>query len=386
MRKLVAIVLVTLLSAASAPGETPATRSANVGQDVAAIKKVDREGQGHAEAKQAAKRLASALPAELTTILAGLDDANPLAENWLRGSFEAAAQAAGKDLPKADLEQFVLDRTHSSRARRLAFEWLVRADPTSQERLVPGMINDPSPELRREAVARLMDLAKKADEAKARSLYEEAFAAAVDGDQVQQLAKTLKKQGAEVDLVKHFGFVTHWTLIGPFDNRELKGFDVAYPPEKELNLKSEYDGMTGKVAWVPAEAPIDPDLLDPARVGLFDIAKLTDKHKGAATYATTDFYSKEEQPVEFRLSTDNAWKLWLNGRLVFAREEYHRGRFFDQYIVRGTLKPGKNVLLLKVLQNEQTDDWAQDWGFQFRVCDLTGKAVLSSEPRTTTQR
>lgn len=387
MRISVAALVATLLWAASSMGDSSTERSGDrLSQALSAIKKVDREGRGHAEAKQGAKVLSAASPAELTTILAAMDDAGPLAANWLRGAFEAAAQAAGKDLPKGDLEAFVLDRKHSSRARRLAFEWLVQEDPAARERLVPGMIDDPSPELRREAVARLIDLAKKAEGEKARSLYEEAFAAAVDGDQVQQIALVLKKDGVKVDLVKHFGFVTRWTLIGPFDNRESKGFDVAYPPEKEIDLEKEYEGMKGKVAWSPAAAPIDPDVLNPDRVGLFDIAKLTDKHKGAATYATTDFYSDREQAVEFRLSTDNAWKLWLNGELVFAREEYHRGRFFDQYIVKGTLKPGKNVLLLKVLQNEQTDDWAQDWGFQFRVCDLTGKAVLSKEPQATSQR
>ncbi len=86
------------------------------------------------------------------------------------------------------------------------------------------------------------------------------------------------------------------------------------------------------------------------------------------------------QTVEFRLGTSNAWKLWLNGELLFAREEYHRGMFLDQYAVRGKLKPGKNTILLKILQNEQTEDWAQDWSIQFRVCDFSGRAIRPSKP------
>ena len=116
-------------------------------------------------------------------------------------------------------------------------------------------------------------------------------------------------------------------------------------------------------------------------VGLFDIARLTRPHKGAVTYAATEFQSDREQEIEFRLSTQNAWKVWLNGEFLFGQEEYHRGSMFDQYAVRGRLKPGKNVILLKVCQNEQTQDWAQTWAFQFRVCDVSGRGLRSSAER-----
>jgi hypothetical protein len=33
--------------------------------------------------------------------------------------------------------------------------------------------------------------------------------------------------------------------------------------------------------------------------------------------------------------------------------------------------------LLKICQNEQTEEWAQNWAFQFRVCDAIGTAVLA---------
>jgi hypothetical protein len=39
------------------------------------------------------------------------------------------------------------------------------------------------------------------------------------------------------------------------------------------------------------------------------------------------------------------------------------------------LTAGMNVILLKVCQNEQTEDWAQDWKFQLRVSDSSGAAV-----------
>jgi hypothetical protein len=51
----------------------------------------------------------------------------------------------------------------------------------------------------------------------------------------------------------------------------------------------------------------------------------------------------------------------------------------DQYRMRGQLKAGKNTILIKLCQNEQTEEWAQRWQFQLRVCDATGTAVLSAD-------
>jgi len=79
--------------------------------------------------------------------------------------------------------------------------------------------------------------------------------------------------------------------------------------------------------------------------------------------------------VEIRAGCINASKIFLNGKEIFAREEYHHGMLFDQYRARATLKAGRNELLIKVCQNEQTEPWAQSWSFQVRVCDFVGAAV-----------
>jgi hypothetical protein len=60
-------------------------------------------------------------------------------------------------------------------------------------------------------------------------------------------------------------------------------------------------------------------------------------------------------------------------------EVYHANSAIDQYVGRGVLKKGKNVILVKVCQDEQTVDWAQNWVFQLRVCDASGKAILAAD-------
>jgi len=68
-------------------------------------------------------------------------------------------------------------------------------------------------------------------------------------------------------------------------------------------------------------------------------------------------------------------KLYLNGKEIFFREEYHHGDRFDGMVGKGTLKAGRNEILVKVCQNEQKEDWAQTWQFQLRLCDAIGGAV-----------
>lgn len=338
------------------------------------IQEVSKKGEGHSRATAAVVELQTAGVEAAIPVLTAMDHANPLAFNWLQVAFESIADQAMKEdkLSSQSLEAFVVDRTHNGRSRKVAFDWLSKVDNTAFDRLVPQMLDDPSGPLRREAVAMVIGQARQATgETAQAALWNKALAGAVDRDQVDTIADALKKLGETVDLVEHFGLLTEWYVVGPFDNSDMKGFDVVYPPEKEVDLNAEYAGKTGMVAWTKLVSDRDD--------GEFDLAELTEPHKGAIDYAYSEFHSGHEQEVEFRLATANAWKLWVNGELVFAREEYHRGMRFDQYIVRGGIRKGKNTFLLKVCQNEQTQSWAQRWAFQFRVVDQSGRAVTQVE-------
>lgn len=367
------------IAAAVLLSTTAIVLAAEYSEAVKTIKAVGSEAKGNKEAAKAWKQLAAGDSSSIPAILGALDDANPLAANYLRNAVETIAQRElkqGGTLPTAELEAFVHETRHEPRARRLAFELLARVDKTAPERLIPGMLNDPSVELRRDAVQRLITVGteqlgkdKKED---AKSTLAAALAGARDDDQVQILKKRLEELGEKVDLPKHFGFLMTWQLIAPFDNTDKKGFDVAYPPEEKLDLNAEYEGKGGmKIRWSPHTTDNE--------YGIVDVAKSLSAYKGAVSYATTEFVSDKEQPVEFRLGTPNSWKVWLNGKLLFSRDEYHRGMSLDQYKMRGTLKPGRNVILIKVCQNEQTEEWAQRWQFQLRVCDAAGTAVLPTD-------
>jgi hypothetical protein len=337
---------------------------------------VDKEGQGHPAAQQAMHGLATAKAADLPAMLAALDHASPLGANWIRNAIETVADRALKQkqpLPAQDLEKFARDPSHQPRARRLAYEWLAKVDPTAHDRLIPGMLLDPAPEFRRDAVALRMDEAAKVDpvidKPKAVKLYREALSGAIHDDQVKTIAAALDKLGQKVNIAEHFAFITRYSIIGPFDNRGGKFLETAYPPEKEIRLGAQYDGQLGKVSWVPLSTTND--------FGIVDIAKQVHPYKGATMYLLAEFSSPQERPIELRLATQNAWKIWLNEKLLFARNEYHRGSVFDQYRVPGTMRAGRNTILLKICQDEEKEDWAQSYQFQLRVSDSNGSGIRS---------
>ena len=351
-------------------------RAVDLESHLEALRAVGPMGAGNREASEAWQQVVQADARQLPVVLAAMDDAGPLAVNWIRTAVDAIAERTLDEtgaLPTAELERFVGDTNHSPRARRTAYEWLVRVDPKAK-RLIREMLDDPSLELRRDAVAQLIGDAVAVEElgnaASAVPLYRRAFSAARDHDQVKMLAKKLEGLGQEVDVTRHLGFITRWELIGPFDHTGESGFDVAYPPEKEIDLAGSYEGKHGQVGWI--------DYQSTHEYGLVDLNEAFEEEKGVIAYAMTEFVAPVRREVDIRLNSYNAVKVWVNGKLIGSHNVYHSGSQLDQYVSRATLEPGKNVILVKVCQNEQTQSWTKFWSLGLRVCDRLGTAVLSS--------
>ncbi|HRI15012.1 MAG TPA: hypothetical protein PLX89_18615, partial [Verrucomicrobiota bacterium] len=320
--------------------------------------------------------LAKANAQDVPGLLAAMDGANDYALNWLRAAVETIVQretSAGRKLPVAELNSFLLDPKHHPRARRMAYELIVQADSERARKLLPGFVNDPANELRRDAVQLLVDAAAARvgnDQAAAVAGYREALAYSRDPDQIEAIAKHLGELGDPADLSKTFGWVTRWKLIGPFDNTAGAGFEKVFPPEQELNFTAEYDGKSGKARWVDFESRHD--------MGLVDFNQPFTPLKEVTGYAAAEFWSDTPRPAEIRLGCKNGWKVWFNGKFLFGRDEYHRGVEIDQYRFPVELQAGRNVILVKCTQNEQTEDWTKEWEFQLRVTDAQGTPIRST--------
>jgi hypothetical protein len=353
-------------------------KAADLDAALAKVRAVSAKGEGHPGAVAALKDLKETSTKDLLKILAAMDGTNPVACNWLRSVAEAAVErgtAQSQPMPVKELEAFLADHSHSPLARRFAYELVASVDPAAEARLIPGCINDESTELRRDAVSLLLKGAEAAEKAgdnpEALRINFEAYTAARLPDQVKAIAEKLTKLGKPVDVAQHFGLIQNWQIIGPFDHTDSKAFDTAYPPEKEVDLKAKLAGKKGDVAWVPVITK-KPD-------AVVDLNEVIGKEKFAIAYAFNEFTSDKDQDIEIRYGCINGSKVWVNGELVSANEVYHASQEIDQYRAKTKLKKGKNQILVKICQNDQKEQWAQDWTFLLRVCDRLGTAVLSTD-------
>ncbi len=351
-----------------------AASAADLSSSIEKLRAVGKEGKGNAEATKAWQEVAAADAAALTDILAGMNGANPLAENWLRAAVGVVAERAaakGGSISIDSLVAFLKDTKNAAAPRVLAFDLIRKSDPAMSDKLAEGLLADPSSELRRYPVTKLIEegdaaLAASKKEA-AVATFQKALVAARDEDHIKNVAKKLRDLGTKVDLPRHFGFLMKWQMIAPFTNVERKGFDEVFPPETSIDLTASYPGKGGEAKWVEFESKDD--------YGMIDFNKPFTMLKEVTGYALAEFNSTEERSAEIRIGCKNGWKVWLNGELLFARDEYHRGMKLDQYKLPCRLKAGKNTILVKCCQNEQTETWTVEWQFQLRLCDSTGTAI-----------
>ena len=351
--------------------------AADIDQLTAVINKIGVKGQGHAEARNAMSELVEINPTDVVDILHGFDSKNVLALNWLRAAVDSVLESAhqnGKTIPLRELQAFLADTQNNENARRVAYEWIVQLDDSLRTNILLNSLNDPSLEIRREAVTEAVSASLKIKDAQkevALSQLKTILSSARDIDQIEQITTHIESLGGTVDLPRHFGFLMTWNLVGPFDNSGTKGFDVAYPPEANVALDKTLEGKAGSVQW------FEHTTMDP--YGMMDLnVIMPEKYKGAIVYAYTTFDSSEDRDVEIRMGCVNGNKIWVNGKLITSNHVYHANTSIDQYIAKARLHKGENEILVKVAQNEQEESWAQRWQFQLRICDKYGTAVLAS--------
>lgn len=348
----------------------------------------DREGVGQSRSAAAYDRVVAAgLPA-LSPLLRGAKEANPIALQWILAAADRIlvdAASRGGPQPREELTAFVMDRSQRDKARFVAWEWLRRIDAASARQILEDMLDDPAGSLRREAVelhlADLPDAAvirAAASDDPRRTAWREAlsalFRAARDRDQVRRITDRLRALGESPDLAAHYGYVRSWHVVGPFDNTGDTGFDRPFPPEERPgtpDLSASYPGKHGTVTWREYVSADD--------TGLIDLNAAVGEEKGVLAYAVARVISDAPQTAQIRVSTPNSFKLWVNGENAASYHVYHSGFEPDQYTIPCRLNQGENVILVKVCQNEQTQEWAKFWAFHLRVCDSLGGGVIRRE-------
>jgi hypothetical protein len=236
---------------------------------------------------------------------------------------------------------------------------------------------DPDTELRHQAIDQVLHRADKlgpsAKKEERLALYQKAFAAAREKDQIDHAARKLRDLGEKIDLATHLGLIVDWQLLGPFPNANKKGFDNVYAPEEKFDAAISYEGKQGKVAWRP--------YLSNDEYGLVNLNKGVGEYPEAIAYAATEFTSAAGRDVEIRVGCYTPFKLWVNGELVLARGDAYTGMSLDHYAASAHLRAGKNLIVLKIAKDLPVPGAGSLWQFQLRVCDSTGAAVRTNRAK-----
>jgi len=135
-----------------------------------------------------------------------------------------------------------------------------------------------------------------------------------------------------------------WYFAGPFDNTDRRGFDIAYPPEHEIDLSKQYLGKMGeKVTWREGNFP------DGQINNLKLFRNECNTNSAVYLYRELDLGGTAELPVS--LGSDDTLTVWLNGKKIHE-ENVYRACTPDEVKLTLRLQPGKNALLLKICQGD----------------------------------
>jgi hypothetical protein len=367
--------LMIMMSIAGMAAHTRATDS-RVEKPIRQLLDVGADAAGILAAQKAVDELVAGGTKSLLAILSAIPADDVVKANWLRTAFNRIVEDAIRSkspMPTEELLAFVSDKTKSGRSRRLALETVEKVIPGTSENLIDAGLNDP--EFGADAVAARMLRAASADangdKLSAIKLYREAFAAAQDFAQCITLAQRLKALDVVVDPLAQLGVVRDWLVVGPFDDRDEKGFATIFPPEKAFNPNSSYDGKNGKVAW--------KRFTSEATDGRIDLIKAVAPSDGAVAYAYIRLTSPKEQDLELRAGGDDNLAVWVNGLKVIDHPTYRSHLRIDWHRAKARFKTGENTILVKVCQcvapKEKAPGPPAKWEFHLRLVDADGRGI-----------
>ncbi len=186
------------------------------------------------------------------------------------------------------------------------------------------------------------------------------FARVLNDDMKRRLG-TLRQQTAELDLKRNTAkpqaaeietwirtardsatadkpMLSVWKQLGPFPAKDAKrAFKKDFGPEAQSSA-IDYSKSHDKKTWQAGDAWAD---------GAVQVLKLGDKE---VLYLARDIVSPMTMKAEISLGSDDSVKAWLNGKSIASREA-QRSAAADQEKADVTLKPGKNQLLLKIINH-----------------------------------
>ncbi|WP_299361721.1 tetratricopeptide repeat protein [Winogradskyella sp.] len=143
------------------------------------------------------------------------------------------------------------------------------------------------------------------------------------------------------DKIRSINSIKDWEYCGVFENLNMSGIDIVYPPENEPNLEVLFDAQSnGKTQWYKNRYTSE----------LYNIFSNHQEFGNGVHYAQTFIDSEEDQTVFLKLGKSGLVKVWLNDRLIIEKGERYVTEM-DAYTYKVKLQKGVNRILVKIASN-----------------------------------
>jgi hypothetical protein len=146
-----------------------------------------------------------------------------------------------------------------------------------------------------------------------------------------------------------------WAIVGPFNFEPIDpittlqpAFDKDFGPEQYMTLQQIFHTPLGDIAWNKfvqnfPDKPATGDFMDLNVILRFGPKANTDNY---VSYLFTKVYTEKAQKVLIAFGSDDAGKIWLNGKLVHSIWAL-RGTKLGDDMVAASLEKGWNTVLVK---------------------------------------
>lgn len=157
------------------------------------------------------------------------------------------------------------------------------------------------------------------------------------GDDLERAAKI--RESADLQ-----GCLSRFSLVGPFDNPSMQGFESRLGPEE--GAPGPYEGKMREVDW--------RELPDFGRLCALQLGQAIEPTTAALAYLSSEINAARGGEARLLLGAAGAYKVWLNGEPV-ARRVDDRGLGQDAQSWPIELKEGENQLVIKLASTGDGD-------------------------------
>jgi len=242
-----------------------------------------------------------------------------------------------------------MELAKSADDKKLVLGGLGTADSVQALDIVERYINDTA--LQTEAALAAVQIAEKLrqkDAARAKATLQKVIATA------RQSRIRSRAQNILNEMEKFDNYILLWQVAGPFMEKGKESrviFDKAFPPETPNAKDVTWKKLTrGIGSWN------------------INLESTFGSQDHCAAYVRTRVWSPVDQGIQLELGSDDAIKVWLNGKLAHAKYQ-HRGNAPRQDIAKAKLQKGWNLLMAKVV------DHSGGWEFCCRIRKSDGSAL-----------